>query len=91
MQAFRTSVEINSRTPGSTEPSPSNSGTTERRTLAINEHARVSRIRNACVQNNMTGFNIPVVWSMNSLAVSWAGVPSVSGGDGGAANYRNEI
>jgi len=78
MHAFKTSVDMNSRTSDSTGPSPVNSGTIERRTLAIIEHARVSRMRSAWVQNKTTGFKISDVWSMKILAVSWASVSSIS-------------
>ena len=87
MHALRTSVEMNSRTSGSTGPSPANSGTIERRTLAMREHARVSRIRNAWVQNSMTGFNISGVRNINDLvfAIGPAASPFTFSGTSGAA------
>ena len=69
MHALRTSVDMNSRTSVSTGPSPANSGTSDRRTLAIGEQDRVSRMRSACVQNNMSGLRISGLWSMKALGV----------------------
>lgn len=60
-------MEMNSLTSIATRVAALNSGTSERRTRVMKEHDRVSRMRSACVQKRMIGFNTSGVWRINNL------------------------